>query len=448
MWVSSLPSSTSCGSHIPTPLYTHVLELIPIIIHPPIIDTLPTILRTPIYLCAENLQRFSWPLYFCMSMWKDLSFDALSTIFSYLPPDSLARAGSACRHWHACARAYTPSHLHHPPWFVALPVRNQTQSCYVHNPVQGSWHSLSLDFLPDPVRPVGSVGGLLLLRATNCTTLRLLVCNPFTRQFRQLPPLNTPRSNPAVGVVAVSPTAATRCAPFPCFRVYVAGGMSGAPCGGGGATYESTLEMYDSGHDTWRVVGSVPVEYAVRLTVWTPNDSVYSSSDGLLYWITSARAYSLMGYDIGSNTWRELRVPTADKLEFAALAWRKGRLTLVGGTCGGDAAGIWELGEGDKWEMVEKVPVEMGKRFVAGQKGSWAATKCVASEGAIYLYKDLGSGMMVWKEVGGDNGNGSKWEWLWVEGCGAVKGMPVPNLHIKASLIHPNLLAPTSHLSF
>ncbi|KAF3450850.1 hypothetical protein FNV43_RR06939 [Rhamnella rubrinervis] len=370
-------------------------------------------------------------------MWKDLPFDVLATIFSYLPPDSLARAGSACRHWHACARAYplsltpsSPNHHRHPPWFVALPVRNQTQSCYVHNPIQGNWHSLSLDFLPDPVRLVGSVGGLLLLRATNCTTLHLLVCNPFTRQYKQLPALNIPRSNPAVGVVAVH---STRCVPFSCFRVYVAGGMSEAPCGSG-ATYESTLEMYDSGDDTWRVAGSVPVEYAVRLTVWTPNDGVYS--DGLLYWITSARAYTSMGYDIGSNTWSELRVPMADKLEFAALAWRSGKLTLVGGRCGGDAAGIWELGRGDNWEMVEKVPVEMGTKFV-GEKESWAATKCAASEGGIYLYKDLGSAMIVWKQIG-DQAN-SKWDWFWIEGCGAVGPKLLPNLHIKASLIQPNL---------
>ena len=134
----------------------------------------------------------------------------------------------------------------------------------------------------------------------------------------------------------------------------------------------------------------------------------------------------------------------ADKLEFAALAWRKGKLTLVGGTCGGDAAGIWELSEGDNWEMVEKVGAEMGMKFV-GEKESWASTKCVASEGGIYLYKDLGSGMIVWKEIG-DQGN-SKWDWFWIEGCGAIRGKQLPNLHIKASLIQPNL-AHSLHLSF
>ncbi|KAH7547374.1 hypothetical protein FEM48_Zijuj01G0302900 [Ziziphus jujuba var. spinosa] len=372
-------------------------------------------------------------------MWKDLPFDVLSTIFSFLSPDSLARARSACRQWHTCARAYPlASESNHPSWFIALPLRNLTQSnCFLLNPVLTNWHSLSLDFLPIPVRPVGSVGGFLLLRTTNSTTLRLILCNPFTRQYKHLPLLSIPRSNPAVGVVPLHSTS------FPSFRVYVAGGMSEAPYGGGGgATYEPTLEMYDSNHDTWKVVGNLPMEYAVRMTVWTPNECVYSDDDGLLYWITSARAYSLMGYEVGSKTWRELRVPMADKLEFAALVWRKGRLTLVGGTCGADAR-VWELSEGDNWVMVEKVPVEMGMKF-AGEKGSWAGTKCVGSEsnGAIYLYKDVGSGMLVWKE----NGEKGNWDWFWIDGCGGggggggvIRGKQVSNLQIKGLLIQPNL---------
>lgn len=210
----------------------------------------------------------------------------------------------------------------------------------------------------------------------------------------------------------------------------MAGGMSEAPRGG--ATYEPTLEMYDSRQDTWQVVGSLPMEFAVRLTVWTPSDSVYCK--GVLYWITSARAYSLMRFDILSNTWSEFRVPMADKLEFASLVLRNERLTLVGGTCGEDAS-VWELGQGDVWVLVEKVPFELGMKFL-GDKDSWVNTKCVSSNGAIYLYRDLGSGMIVWKEIGDKRG---KWEWFWIEGCSSVRGKKVPNLQIKGVVITPNL---------
>lgn len=198
----------------------------------------------------------------------------------------------------------------------------------------------------------------------------------------------------------------------------------------GGATYEPTLEMYDSRHDRWKIVGPMPVEYAVRLTVWTPNESVFT--DGVLYWMTSARAYSVMGFEINTNTWRELSVPMADRLDFAALMRRNGKLTLVGG--GGDAACVWELGEGDNWGMVEKVPFELGKRFLGG-KGSWANTKCVGRDGVVCLYKDLGSGMVVWREVT----EKGRWEWSWVEGCCSIRGKQVQNFPIKGLLLHPNL---------
>ncbi|KAL5758192.1 hypothetical protein ACOSP7_020803 [Xanthoceras sorbifolium] len=358
-------------------------------------------------------------------MWCDLSFDVLSNIFSFLSPDSLARASSVCYHWHTCVQLHSlPSTSHyHLPWFLALPTRNRSLSCYVQNPVTANWHVLSLDFLPDPPRPVTTIGNLLLLRPTNSTLLRLGLCNPFTRKFKYLPILNIARTNPAVGLV-VSPAQHSM---FPDFRVYVAGGLSEVPCGG--ATYERTLEMYDSRHDKWQIMGSMPVEFAVRLTVWTPNESVYTN--GILYWMTSARAYSVMGLDIRSSTWRELNVLMADRLEFAALMQRNGRLTLVGGgTCVGGAC-VWELnedeGEGDWW-LIEKVPIEMGLKLLGG-RAKWESTKCVGSDGVICLYREIGSGMIMWRD-----GGGSKWEWIWVDGCCLVH-----NVAIKGLLLHPTL---------
>ncbi|XP_062022685.1 protein UNUSUAL FLORAL ORGANS-like [Rosa rugosa] len=378
-------------------------------------------------------------------MWSDLPFDLLSNIFFFLSPDSFACAKAACRNWHqACAS--TPSFKNpfllqkqlHPPWFIALPLRNNSLSCHAHNPINttnNNWYEISLDFLPHPIRLVAHLEGLLLVRPSISTVLQLGVCNPFTRQYKQLPTLNIRRTNPAVGVISLPAFSNTKLMfgtdSFHCFGIYVAGGMSEAPRGG--ATYEPTLEMYDPQLDAWRVVGSMPMEFAVRLTVWTPKESVYC--DGVLYWMTSARAYSLMGYDISSNSWRELSVPMADKLEFAVLVLRNGRLTLVGGTCALGVC-IWELGEGESWVMVETVPSELGMRFI-GEKGSWDRTKCVGSDGAIYLYRDLWAGMVVWREVGEGN---SKWEWFWIEGCSSIRGKQVRNMQIKGVLMHPNLV--------
>lgn len=205
--------------------------------------------------------------------------------------------------------------------------------------------------------------------------------------------------------------------------------MSEAPRGS--TSYETMLEMYDSQIDVWQIIGQMPVEFAVRLTVWTPNESVYSN--GIIYWMTSARAYSVMGFEIGPNTWTEFTVPMADRLEFAALVRRNEKLTLVGGTSGADAF-LWELSDGDTWNSIGKVPVELGRRFLGGKVG-WGSTKCVGIDGAVCLYKDLGSGMVVWRE----DVEKRKWEWIWVDGCCSIRGKQVQNFPIKGVLLHPNL---------
>ncbi|OIT22397.1 protein unusual floral organs [Nicotiana attenuata] len=358
-------------------------------------------------------------------MWSNLPFDILANIFYYLSPDSLARAKSACKNWHTCAKNSASPRRHHPPWFVALPTRITGHFCYGHNPIDDSWHLLPLDFIPNPIRPIAAIGGLILLRQATTTALQLAICNPFTRQFRQFPKLNVTRTNPAVGVIELNSVN---------FKVYVAGGMSEASTiNGGGASYEPTLEVYDSVYNKWKTIGSMPMEFAVRLTVWTPNESVYCN--GVLYWITSARAYTIMVYEIEKNKWRELSVPMADRLEFAALVQRNGKLSLVGGTCDAGAC-IWELSEDNNWIMIEKVAQELGARLLEG-KGRWGSinTKCVCTGDAMCLYRDLESGMVVWRECV-KNG---KWEWHWIEGCGSIKGMKLQNFPIKGLLLHPYL---------
>uniref|UniRef100_A0A6N2MU63 F-box domain-containing protein n=1 Tax=Salix viminalis TaxID=40686 RepID=A0A6N2MU63_SALVM len=327
-------------------------------------------------------------------MWSHLPFDLLANIFSFLPPDSLARARTACRYWLTCATSCPLSTAasmvrHHQAWFLALPTRSHGLCCYLHNPNADRWHELSLGFQPEPTRPVAPIGSLILSRPADSTALRLAICNPLTKEFRYLPQLAVARTNPAVGVVILGPA---QHSPFLHFRVYVAGGMSAAPRGA--ATYVPTVEVYDSEDDAWRIAGPMPVEFAVRLTVWTPNESVYS--EGVLYWMTSARAYSIMGFEIKSNKWQELSVPMADKLEFAALAQLDGRLALVGGRSGGGDACVWELDERHVWSLKEKMPAELGRRILGG-RASWAATKCARGDGALCLYRDLGSGMAVWR---------------------------------------------------
>nr|GEW67204.1 hypothetical protein [Tanacetum cinerariifolium] len=275
------------------------------------------------------------PFNYC-TVWDNLPSDVLANVFSYLPPCSLARAMAACHHWHDCGRETRQICCHHQPWFIALPTRSTSrQLCFVHDPIQRSWHLLNLEHVPNLTRPLLTIGGqgLILFKSTEGVPIRLSVCNPFTAQFSYLPHLQKPRANPAVGV-------AEGCTNQ--FKLYVAGGMSEA-VSGGAASYESTLEMFDSKSNKWTVMGPMPVE----------------------------------------DKWKEL----GDTLKFATLIPHDGKVAVVGGTHDGNVL-VWELGAGDEWILIERMPLELAKRFAG------SSTKCAGIEGEVCLYKDIASRMV------------------------------------------------------
>ncbi|PWA63932.1 F-box domain, cyclin-like protein [Artemisia annua] len=180
-------------------------------------------------------------------MWDNLPSDVLANVFSYLPPCSLAHAVAACHHWHDSGREMRQNRHHHLPWLIALPARSTSRHlCF---------------------RPLSTIGGqgLVVFKSTGGGPIRLSVCNPFTGQFGHLPHLQKPRTNPAVGVIEGCTNQ---------FKLYVARGMSEA-ASGDAASYKPTLEMFDIKRNKWTVMGSMPVEFAVRLTVWTPNECLF-----------------------------------------------------------------------------------------------------------------------------------------------------------------------------
>ncbi|GKC77118.1 unusual floral organs-like protein, partial [Tanacetum coccineum] len=187
-------------------------------------------------------------------MWDNLPSDVLANVFSYLTPCSLARAMAACRYWHDCGRETRQICRHRQPWFIALPPRSTNkQLCFVHDPIQRSWHLLNFEHVPSMTRPVSTIGGqgLILFNSTRGVPIWLSVCNPFTGQFGHLPHL---------------------------------------------------------------------------------------------------------------DKWKELGVPMGDTLEFATLVLCDGKVAVVGGTHDGNVL-VWELGDGDEWILIERMPLELAKRF-------------------------------------------------------------------------------------
>ncbi|XP_078431734.1 uncharacterized protein LOC144703446 [Wolffia australiana] len=302
-------------------------------------------------------------------MWETLPMDLVGHVFSFLSPAALARAMATCRQWRAYATSHprpAPPRGEIRPWFLAARSRPPggaagCPACLAYAPELRRWSALPLDFLRSSARVVSPVvGGLLLCRLGTGGAARLALCNPFTRQHALLPRLITPRSSPAVAVVANGGAAS--------FQVLVAGG---ATPGG----YEPTVELYDSRAGRWQLAGATPAGFAARLTVWTQDYGVVAG--GAVYWMTAARAYCVMGLDLAAGAWREVKAPAAERLQWAALVVRpRGRLGLVGGCRGGEGR-VWELREEDEWVAVAEIPSAAAERISGG-----GAARGVGSDGA------------------------------------------------------------------
>ncbi|GJR08669.1 multidrug resistance-associated protein 5 [Tanacetum coccineum] len=171
-------------------------------------------------------------------------------------------------------------------------------------------------------RPVSTIGGqgLILFKSTGGVPIRLSVCNPFTGQFGHLPHLQKSRTNLAVGVRDDFTNH---------FKLYVAGGMSEA-ANGGAASYEPKLEVFNSKSNKWTVMGSMPVEFAVRLTQQASYPTVSCFS------LTGFLVVCIMGYEMDRDKWKELGVPMGYTLEFATLVPCDGKVAVVGGTHDGN----------------------------------------------------------------------------------------------------------------
>ncbi|PWA63935.1 F-box domain, Galactose oxidase, beta-propeller [Artemisia annua] len=106
-----------------------------------------------------------------------------------------------------------------------------------------------------------------------------------------------------------------------------------------------------------------------------------------------------MSFEMGTTKWKELSVPMGDTLEFAALVPRDGKVAVVGGTQDSN-------------------------------------TKCVGAAGGVCIYKDIASGMVVWRRV---KDTENKWWWCSIKGCNSVSGKQLKKYLTKGLFLHPNL---------
>ena len=171
---------------------------------------------------------------------KDLlPIEALEKVLAYLPLPALFRARCVCKSWRALiasprflkVRSAISSTVMQP-YFPMVFSRSYGRQCFAFDFIANKWQKLApLDFVPYKVAYVAGAGGLLCLR--NCFEL-LVVCNPITRQWK-----NLPRSTSHLGIgqcmihMIVDPTQTTNA-----YKIIT---ISGA----------CKIEVYDSAIQEW-----------------------------------------------------------------------------------------------------------------------------------------------------------------------------------------------------
>jgi hypothetical protein len=123
---------------------------------------------------------------------EKLPVEAVERILAHLPLPALIRARCVCKRWRTLvasprflsARAEIPA-VANPPYFPMVFSQSYGRKCCAFDFANYRWQRLApLDFVPYKVTYVAGAGGLMCLR--NCFEL-LVVCNPITRQWKNLP---------------------------------------------------------------------------------------------------------------------------------------------------------------------------------------------------------------------------------------------------------------------
>lgn len=137
-------------------------------------------------------------------IWGNLPFHLLESVLAWLPISSLLRLRCVCKRFNNIL--YSPglwATHRRARWCVAAwyLFRGEGRECAAFNPEADCWFKLPLEFLPSTKgRVVAAAGGLLCVRQGD----KMIVCNPLTKAWLELPPRKNTWKFPIVGMLTTA----------------------------------------------------------------------------------------------------------------------------------------------------------------------------------------------------------------------------------------------------
>lgn len=288
-------------------------------------------------------------------LWSELPCELIERILSFLPTPSIFRFSAVCKSWRSLVfsrpflrfRSQLPFQFHrNGTYFLALN-RSRYQQITAYEVTSKKWYAFPLDFLPTVAYPVSSAGGLICFLSSNLDTgtATLIVCNPLTRKWKELPSMLCKRV-PLVITMVVDRKAMS-------YKILVAGAIEDSNLN------RTTTEIYNSSTGKWVHCGSLPQDEDIGRTM--------VEYCGYYLCLTRGPGSGLLAFNLQSQLWIKMRtskIPGYSK--FRHLVECRGSILVIGKALRRYVLGlyIWCLDPKTlKWMEVGKMPRAICDQF-------------------------------------------------------------------------------------
>ncbi|KAH7569698.1 hypothetical protein ACOSP7_013340 [Xanthoceras sorbifolium] len=317
-------------------------------------------------------------------LWSKLPQRLLDRVLAFLPPPAFFRARCVCKRWYGLlfSNGFLELYIQVSPrhhcflFFKHKTVKSYnyknnnigggrtsesratTFEGYLFDPRDITWHRISFPLIPSGFSPASSSGGLICFISDEAGAKTLILCNPLIGTLTQLPPTLRPRLFPSIGL-KISPSS---------IDVSVAGDDLISPYAVKNLSTESFHIDAGGFYSLWGTTSSLP-----RLCSLESGRMICVQSK---FYCMNYSPFSVLSYDISSNTWINIQAPMRRFLRSPSLVESRGKLVLVAAVEKSKlnvpkSLRLWGLQScGTAWVEIERMPQQLYLQFTELEAGN------------------------------------------------------------------------------
>ncbi|KAF5752501.1 protein UNUSUAL FLORAL ORGANS [Tripterygium wilfordii] len=317
-------------------------------------------------------------------IWSKLPQRLLERVIAFLPPPAFFRARAVCKRWYGLlfSNNFLELYIQVSPrrhWFLFFEHKTTRSYIYRNNnnystggstgqsrdnfegylfdPYEITWYRIPFALIPSGFSPAASSGGLVCWVSDEAGTKSLVLSNPLFGSLTPLPPTLRPRLFPSIGL-NVGLTS---------IDVTLAGDDLISPYAVKNLSTESFHVDTSGFYSLWGTTSALP-----RLCSLESGQMVYTDRK---FYSMNQNPYSILGYDISSNTWLKIQAPMRRFLRSPSLLDCRGKLVLIAAVEKSKlnvpkSLRLWGLQAcGTTWVEIERMPQQLYLQFAEMESG-------------------------------------------------------------------------------